>query len=151
MLCPFCNSGDSQCGAQLAVRLKHAGNHGKKLTSPVPLPLDLHTCGEIHKHYILKNYATNESMCSIGFNVIATCCLNIIMCIHVQHHQFILTNWTNVGICSCVTFVLRGLWMSIFFLWFDVCISLTVGCAWYCESSKFKQGLGDCGQQLMSS
>ena len=38
------------------VRPKYAVHHGRKLTSLVSSPLDLHTCDEIHKHYILKNY-----------------------------------------------------------------------------------------------
>ena len=62
-----------------AVRLKHAANHGKKSTSLVSSPLDLHTCGKIYKH-ILKNYSTKHSVCSMGFDIIATS-LFIIMCI----------------------------------------------------------------------
>ena len=57
------------------VRPKYAVHHGRKLTSLVSSPLDLHTCGEIHKHYILKNYSTKDSVCSKGFNIIATRCL----------------------------------------------------------------------------
>ena len=40
-------------------RPKYAVCHGKK-TSPVLSPLDLHTYGEIYKHYILKNYSMKE-------------------------------------------------------------------------------------------
>ena len=56
----------------------------------------------------IENCWTKDSVCSIGFNITPTHCLTIH--IRVQH----VTDWTNFGICSRVSFVLRGLWMLTF-------------------------------------
>ena len=127
------NWGDSQCDAPPPVRLKHAGNHGKKLT------MDLHTLGEIHKHYILKKLL-NE-----GFRVLNRIWYNckllfIIMCIRVTPLIYIEKLNKHWHLFPCNIRITRALDVD-FFPWFAACSSLTAGGAPYCEFPELLSGL----------
>ena len=73
------------------VRPKYAVRHGRKSTSKALSPLDLHTCGEIHKQYHIEKFTQRK------IPLIYTGKLN------------------KLSIYSCVTFVLHRLWMSTIF------------------------------------
>ena len=85
---------------------------------------------------ILKNYSTKDSVCSIGFHIIATCCLHYVhSCATPLIYIDKLNKHWHLFLCN-----IRITWaLGVdFFPWLVACFSLIAGGAPYCESPELQ-------------